>query len=134
METDRDFEELRAETGSPLPVRIPFGLFGIVINLTFLVWGWDEWPPIRVVAVAVTAVPAWLLAMIATLRFSAKKGWFIGWRRPVLYQRWGWWLMIWPTPDEPPWRRTFAIVVLVSAVLCSALGVLRWGIFPTPVT
>jgi hypothetical protein len=134
METDRAFEQLRAETGSPLPVRIPLGLFAIAINLTFLIWGWDNWPPIRVVAVAVTAVPAWLLAMYSMLRFSLKKGWFFGWKRPILYQRWGWWLWIWPTPDEPAWRKTFAIVVLTCAVLSYVVGAVRWGFFPAPTT
>lgn len=130
METDRAFEELRAETGSPLPVRIPFGLFGIVINLSFLIWGWDKWTALRAGAIALTAVPAWLMAMITMFRFIGKRGMFFGWKRPILYQRWGWWLLIWPTPDEPSWRRTFAIVVLASAVIFFALGAVRWGFFP----
>ena len=132
MKTDTAFEQIRVETGSPLPVRVPFGLFGIFINLTFFIWGWDAWPPIRVVVVAATAVPAWLIAVITMLRFEAKKGFFFGWRRPILYQRWGWWLLIWPTPDEPPWRKTFAVVVLVCAVAFYVLGGLRWGFFPGP--
>lgn len=130
METDRAFEELRAETGSPLPVRIPFGLFGIVSNLSFLIWGWDKWTALRAGAIALTAAPAWLMAMVTMFRFIGKRGMFSGWKRPILYQRWGWWLLIWPTPDEPSWRRTFAIVVLASAVIFFALGGVRWGFFP----
>ena len=134
MRTDKDFEELRAESGSPLPVRVPFGLFGIFINLTFAIWGWEEWPPLRVVPVVLTAVPAWIMAMITMLRFMTKKGLFFGYKRPVLYQRWAWWLLIWPTPDEPGWRRTFARAVLASAVVFFLIGAVRWGFIPQPPT
>lgn len=130
MRTDKAFEEIRAETGSPLPVRVPFGLFGIFINLTFAIWGWEKWPAVRIVAVAATGVPAWTMAMITTLRFLARKGIFFQLKRPVLYQRLGWWLLIWPTPDEPSWRKNFAIAVLASAVVFFTIGAIRWGFFP----
>lgn len=132
METDRAFEELRAETGSPLPVRVPFGLFGITINLSLLVWGWDGWPVVMFVVIGILAAPAWLSAIGIQLRFIRRKGMFYDMKRPVLYQRWSWWLLIWPAQDEPAWRKSFAVVVLAAAVTFFTTGVIRWGLFPTP--
>ena len=131
MKTDKAFEELRAETGSPLPVRLPFGVFGIIINPTFAIWGWGDPPPFVIAAIALTMVPTLIATGVIFLRFMARKGMFFGWRHPVLYNRWGFWLLLWPSPDEPRWRKAFAIGVLTWSVTSTTIGVVAWGFSPT---
>lgn len=120
--TDKAFEELRAEMGAPQFQRIAAGVLGIVANLAYLIWGVEEWPTFAVVAVLITAAPAWVLMMRATLQLTIKKGLFFGYKQPILNFRWIWWAMIWPAPDEPQWRKTFATVVLACVVTFAALG------------
>jgi hypothetical protein len=131
VKSDAEFARLRRETGSPILIRIPFGLLGVVMNFRFFLSGWKEpesWFWIVFAAAGALILPALL---ILTAKLVWRRGLFFGWAHPILLLRWEWWLLIWPTPDEPRWRRRFAVVILTLVTVFAVGGILRWGFFPT---
>jgi hypothetical protein len=132
MKSDREFSELRRIVGSPLPVRIPFSLCVILINFQFLLYGCKEPPPTWVVVVFGVVYIAIVLPLVLKLgRLWRARGWFHGWAHPIVYERVGGWLLIWPTTDEPHWRRVFALVTVACVGVFSTAGFLRWGLTPS---
>ena len=116
------------ETGSPLSVRVPFSLFGIVINFQFFLYGWRDPPPTWVwVAFAVVSVVLFPAFLLKTFRLIRTRGLLFQYAHPIVYGRWAWWLMIWPASEEPRWRRPFAIGTLAWVGVFSTAGFLRWG-------
>jgi hypothetical protein len=128
MRSDREFAELRRIVGSPLPVRVPFSLFGIVMNFQFLVYGWRDPPPTWFLVVfGVMYVAVFLPLVVRMARVVKARGVLHGWGHPIVSERLGWWLMIWPSPDEPRWRRVFAVVTLACVGVFSTATFVRWG-------
>lgn len=112
MKSDPQFAELRVETGSPLGVRLPFSLFGAVINFQVFLYGWGDPPDWFFAAFAAASIvlfPAFVLQMVRLIRV---RGLLFAYAHPIVYSRWAWWLMIWPASEEPRWRRVFAVGTL----------------------
>jgi hypothetical protein len=131
MKSDITLDDLRQETGSPLLVRVPFTLFGIFMNLSFLVYGWGDKPPWFWIGFALPAgfvLSGWAVKVVP---FVLKHGMFFSWAHPILFYQWVWWLFIWPSKNEPGWRRLFAIGALLLIAVFFMAGVFRWGLpFP----
>jgi hypothetical protein len=128
MKSDAQFAELSVETGSPLGVRLPFSLFGVVVNFQFFLYGWRDplptWVFVAFAAASVALFPAFLVQMVRLIR---ARGLLFGYVHPIVFSRWGWWLMIWPAREEPRWRRLFAVGTLAWVGVFSTAGFLRWG-------
>jgi hypothetical protein len=104
-EVGSEFAELRRITGSPLLVRIPFSLIGIVVNFRFFLW--VEGPPrvwvfVAFIAACVVMFPA---LIVKSARMIRARGLLSGYAHPIVYSRWEGWLLIWPSTEEPRWRR-----------------------------
>jgi hypothetical protein len=129
VRSDALFAELRRETGSPLGVRVPFSLFGIVGNLEFFLEGWGRppvWAIVAFVAIAVVIYPSLFILLWRT----RKRGLLFWWGHPLAAARYSWWLLLWSAPDEPRWSRVFSIFTLAWVGVFSTGGFLRWGVVP----
>ena len=101
------------------------------MNLSVALFGWKDWPTWVPILILASAAPAWLLGMIALIRFMGKHGVFYSYEHPVLYNRWAWWMLIWPTTDEPKWVRQLAMVAWSFIICFFVAAVLRWGFVPS---
>ncbi len=131
MKSDPEFAELRRITGSPLLVRIPFSLFGIVVNFQFFLYGWRDLPPTwALVVFAATYVVMFPALLVKIARVTRARGLLFGWVHPIVYNRLAGWLLVWPVSEEPRWRRLFAVGTLACVGVFSTAGFIRWGFSP----
>ena len=130
VKSDAQLQKLREETGSAFFVRLPFSLFGIIMNFEFFLNGWRDPPPWFWVVFAGTWVVMAGPFLMKMVRVVRSRGLLFGWAHPILAARWTWWLLIWPAPNEPLWRRLFAVGTLAWVGIFSTAGFLRWGFSP----